>query len=101
LPLPPVLIELTTRKEAFHRYTLYQVITLFPTLFVDSMTAPLPAPQFAHILLAGLHDSSVDVQIEAFKAVEAVLSRCMTTSERKEVGPNLINEAFTVGALIA
>lgn len=63
------------------------------------MTSPLPPAQFAHILLAGLHDTSVDVQIEAFKAVEAVLSRGMTNSERKEVGPNLVNEAFTVCSL--
>lgn len=96
MPLPPVLIELTARKEAFHRYTTFQVMTLFPTLLVDSMVTPLPAAQFAHVLLAGMHDSSVDVQIEAFKAVEAVLSRGMTAYERKEVGPGLIIEAFKV-----
>ncbi|KAI9637514.1 armadillo-type protein [Dioszegia hungarica] len=96
LPLPPVLIELTARKESFHRFTPYQVMTLFPTLLSDSMTSPLPAAQFAQILLAGLHDGSVDVQIEAFKAVEAVLSRGMTISERKEVGPVLVKEALTI-----
>lgn len=99
VPLPPVLIELTARKEAFHRFTPYQVINLFPTLLIDSMQTPLPASQFAHILLAGIHDSSVDVKIEAFKAVEAVLSRGMTAGERKEVGPNLVREAMTVSSL--
>jgi hypothetical protein len=71
-------------------------MTLFPTLLSDSMTSPLPAAQSAQILLAGLHDGSVDVQIEAFKAVEAVLSRGMSISERKEVGPVLVKEALTV-----
>ncbi|WVR00016.1 hypothetical protein IAU59_007158 [Kwoniella sp. CBS 9459] len=94
LPLPPVLLELTTSPHPFHRFTPFQLLDMTPTLLVDSVSDPLPAPQLAHILLAGVNDPSVDVRVEALKAVRSVLMEGVTGKEREEIGPQLIYEAF-------
>ena len=100
LPLPPVLIELTQDKQAFHRYTPYQVISMFPSLLVDSVVDPLPAVQVAAMLMGGLHDPSVDVRVEAIKAVEAVITGSFTSRERAQVGPEMAEACFTVCPLL-
>nr|XP_019011486.1 uncharacterized protein I206_03586 [Kwoniella pini CBS 10737]OCF50267.1 hypothetical protein I206_03586 [Kwoniella pini CBS 10737] len=94
LPLPPILLELTTSPHPFHRFTPFQLLDMTPTLLVDSVSDPLPAPQLAQILLAGLHDPSVDVRVEAMKAVRSVLMEGVTGKEREEIGSQLIHQAF-------
>ncbi|WVQ68050.1 uncharacterized protein L199_006256 [Kwoniella botswanensis] len=94
LPLPPVLLELTASPHPFHRFTPFQLLDMTPTLLVDSVSDPLPAPQLAQILLAGVNDPSVDVRVEAIKAVRSVLMEGVTGKEREEVGADLLHQAF-------
>ncbi|WRT68414.1 uncharacterized protein IL334_005390 [Kwoniella shivajii] len=94
LPLPPVLLELTTSPHPFHRFTPFQLLDMTPTLLVDSVSDPLPAAQLAQVLLAGLNDPSVDVRVEAMKAVRSVLMEGVTGKEREEIGSELVNHAF-------
>ncbi|WVR07497.1 hypothetical protein IAU60_004539 [Kwoniella sp. DSM 27419] len=94
LPLPPVMLELTASPHPFHRFTPFQLLNMTPTLLVDSVTDPLPAPQLAHVLLAGVNDPSVDVRVEALKAVRSVLMEGVTGKEREEIGPELVYQVF-------
>nr|XP_019044705.1 hypothetical protein I302_06618 [Kwoniella bestiolae CBS 10118]OCF23635.1 hypothetical protein I302_06618 [Kwoniella bestiolae CBS 10118] len=94
LALPPVLLELTTSPHPFHRFTPFQLLDMTPTLLVDSVSDPLPAPQLAQILLAGMNDPSVDVRVEAIKAVRSVLMEGVTGKEREEIGADLLHQAF-------
>ncbi|WWC90695.1 uncharacterized protein L201_005632 [Kwoniella dendrophila CBS 6074] len=93
-PLPPVLLELTASPHPFHRFTPFQLLDMTPTLLVDSVSDPLPAPQLAQILLAGMNDPSVDVRVEAMKAVRSVLFEGVTGKEREEIGSQLVHQAF-------
>ncbi|WWC63313.1 uncharacterized protein I303_105913 [Kwoniella dejecticola CBS 10117] len=94
LPLPPILLELTASPHPFHRFTPFQLLDMTPTLLVDSVSDPLPAPQLAHVLLAGINDPSVDVRVEAMKAVRSVLMEGVTGKEREEIGSQMIHQAF-------
>ncbi|WWD19077.1 hypothetical protein CI109_103535 [Kwoniella shandongensis] len=94
LPLPPVLLELTTSPQPFHRFTPFQLLDMTPTLLVDSVSDPLPADQLAQILLAGLNDPSVDVRVEAMKAMRSVLMEGVTGKEREQIGAQLVLQAF-------
>ncbi|AFR95617.1 karyopherin/importin that interacts with the nuclear pore complex [Cryptococcus neoformans C23] len=94
LPLPPVLLELTASPHPFHRFTPFQLLDLTPTLLVDSVRDPIPAEQLAQMLQAGLNDPSVDVRVEAMKAVRSVLMEGVTGSERSEIGANLVLHSF-------
>ncbi|WVN85920.1 uncharacterized protein L203_101073 [Cryptococcus depauperatus CBS 7841] len=94
LPIPPVLLELTASSHPFHRFTPFQLLDLTPTLLVDSVKEPIPAGQLAQILLAGLNDPSVDVRVEAMKAMRSVLMESITGKERDEIGAGLVNHAF-------
>lgn len=96
LPLPPVLLELTASPHPFHRFTPFQLLDLAPTLLVDSVRDPIPAEQLAQMLQAGLNDPSVDVRVEAMKAVRSVLIEGVTGSERSEIGANLVLHSFEV-----
>ena len=46
--------------------------------------------------MAGLNDPSMDVRVEAMKAMRSVLMEGLTGKERDEVGANLAMEAFKV-----
>lgn len=48
------------------------------------------------MLQAGLNDPSVDVRVEAMKAVRSVLMEGVTGSERSEIGANLVLHSFEV-----
>lgn len=48
------------------------------------------------MLQAGLNDPSVDVRVEAMKAVRSVLIEGVTGSERSEIGANLVIHSFEV-----
>lgn len=98
MALPPVLLELTTSSQPFHRFTPFQLLNLSPTLLVDSVSEPLPVQQLAQILLAGLNDPSVDVRVEAMKALRSIILEGVTAKEREQVGSLLILEAFKVGS---
>lgn len=50
------------------------------------------------MLQAGLNDPSVDVRVEAMKAVRSVLMEGVTGSERSEIGANLVLHSFEVSA---
>ena len=97
MALPPVLLELTASAHPFHRFTPFQLMNLTPTLLVDSVSEPIPVGQLAQILLRGLNDPSVDVQIEAMKAVRSIILESFTGKEREQVGWHLVLEAFKVG----
>ncbi|KAK8854777.1 hypothetical protein IAR55_003516 [Kwoniella newhampshirensis] len=94
LPLPPVLLELTTSPQPFHRFTPFQLLDMTPTLLVDSVSDPLPVDQLAQILLAGLNDPSVDVRVEAMKAMRSVIMEGVTGKEREQIGAGLVLQAF-------
>ena len=94
MALPPVLLGLTTSSQPFHRFTSFQLLHAAPTLLVDSVSEPIPVKQLGHILLAGLNDPSVDVRIEAMKALKSVLQEGIGAKERELIGPALVLEAF-------
>ncbi len=97
MALPPVLLELTASSQPFHRYTPFQLLNITPTLLVDSVSERIPVQQLGQILLAGLNDPSVDVRVEAMKAMRSIILKGLTGNEREEVGSHLILEAFKVG----
>ena len=94
LALPPVLLGLTTSTQPFHRFTAFQLLHAAPTLLVDSVSEPIPVAQLGQILLAGMYDASVDVRIEAMKALKSVVQEGITEEQRESVGPALALEAF-------
>lgn len=95
--LPPVMLGLTASSHPFHRYTPFQLLNLTPTLLVDSVSDPIPIEQLGQILLGGMNDPSVDVKVEAIRAVKSVLLEAVTGLEREQVGATLVYEAFQVG----
>lgn len=96
LELPPALLEFVASPQPARRFTSYQLLRLMPTLLVDSVIKPVPPQEVSLILLAGLHDPSVDVRLEAVGALCAVLSEGVTGKEREQIGPQLVAEAFKV-----
>lgn len=90
------MLQLVASREPFHRFTPFQLLTLCPTLLVDSVPQPIPADQLAQLLAAGLNDPAVDVRIEAIKAVQKVVSEGLGLQERNQVGSALVLAAFTV-----
>jgi hypothetical protein len=52
------------------------------------------------MLMGGLHDPSVDVRVEAIKAVEAVITGSFTGRERSQVGPEMAEACYTVCLLL-
>ncbi|WVQ81844.1 hypothetical protein IAT38_003971 [Cryptococcus sp. DSM 104549] len=94
LPLPPVLLDLTTSPHPFHRFTPFQLLDMTPSLLENSVTDPFPASELAQILLAGLNDPSVDVRVEAMRAVRSVLLEGVTGKEREEIGAQLVLQAI-------
>lgn len=97
MALPPILLELTTSSHPFHRFTPFQLLNMTPTLLVDSVSDPIPIQQLAQILLAGLNDPSVDVRVEAMKAMRGIILEGLTGKERDQIGSQLVLEAFKVG----
>ncbi|ORY35556.1 armadillo-type protein [Naematelia encephala] len=96
MSLPPVLLSLTTSPHPFHRFTPFQLINRVPSLLIDSVSDPIPIEQLAHLILAGIHDPSVDVRVEAIKAMRSLISEALTDTERKQVGAGLVLEAFKI-----
>lgn len=97
LSFPPVLLELTSSPHPSHRLTPFQLLDIAPTLLIDSVREPLPITQLASLLLAGINDPSIDVRVEALKAMRSVILEGVTGKERGEIGPALILEAYKVG----
>jgi len=91
------MLGLTASSHPFHRYTPFQLLNLTPTLLVDSVSDPIPIEQLGQILLGGMNDPSVDVKVEAIRAVKSVLLEAVTGLEREQVGATLVYEAFQVG----
>lgn len=50
----------------------------------------------AELLLGGIQDPSVDVKVEALKAMRGVLDYGLSTNEREAFGPGLVSNAFEV-----
>ncbi|RSH88745.1 hypothetical protein EHS25_002973 [Saitozyma podzolica] len=100
LSLPPVLLELVAAREPFRRFTPFQLLDLCPTLLVDSVQEPIPPDQLAQLLVAGLKDPSVDVRVEAVKAVRSVIGSGLTASERDQIGGRLVFEAFNTASTL-
>lgn len=96
MSFPPVLLELSTSADPTFRFTPFQLLDLAPTLLVDSMRDPLPPPQLARMLLAGMSDPSVDVRVEALKAMRSVVMEGLTGREREQIGDGLVHQAFAV-----
>lgn len=96
LNLPPVLLELTNSEHPFHRFTPFQLLNTVPTLLIDSVSEPLPAQQLAAILIGGMMDPSVDVRVEAIKAMRSIVMEGLTGREREQIGPPMINMTIKV-----
>ena len=100
LSFPPVLLELTSSPHPSHRFTPFQLLDTAPTLLIDSVREPLPISQLASLLLAGMNDPSVDVRVEALKAMRSVILEGVTGQERSEIAPGLIVEAYKVRQVV-
>ncbi|ORX38501.1 armadillo-type protein [Kockovaella imperatae] len=94
MTIPPVILELTTSPHPFHRFTPFQLLHSTPTLLVDSVSDPLPIEQVGGLLVGGLNDSSVDVRVEALKAMCSLLKEAVTGKEREIIGSTLVGQAF-------
>jgi hypothetical protein len=94
------LLELTSSPHPSHRFTPFQLLDTAPTLLIDSVREPLPISQLASLLLAGMNDPSIDVRVEALKAMRSVILEGVTGTERSEIGPSLIVEAYKASSFI-
>ena len=90
------MLELTTSPHPFHRFTPFQLLHTTPTLLIDSVTEPVPIQQLGSLLVGGLNDSSVDVRVEALKAMCSLLREGLTGKEREVIGSSLVRQAFEV-----
>ncbi|KAK4688592.1 hypothetical protein P7C73_g1524, partial [Tremellales sp. Uapishka_1] len=93
-PLPPLLFKLTGSPHPFHRFTPFQLLDTCPTLLIDSLRDPIPIEQLASIILNGINDPSVDVRVEAIKALRSILLQGVTGQEREVIGAKLVLGAF-------
>lgn len=97
--LSDVLLRLATSPRPFHRFSPFQVLNAAPALLTEaSLTGhPISAHKVAELLLGGINDPSIDVRIEALKAMRGVLHEGMMSEERAAFGPGLVEAAFHVG----
>ena len=95
--MPPVLLELTQSERPFHRFTPYQILSQYPTLLVDSVTdASFKSEDLAQILRAGLNDPSVDVKIEAMKAIKGAVQGGWSVIKENGIKTQLILDSLMV-----
>lgn len=99
--MPPVLLQLVLSERPLHRLTAYQILALYPTLLGDSVAdASFTADDLAHILRGGLYDTSVDVNLEAMKALRGAISAGWTIIRDNAIKTDLLQTAFKAGLLI-
>lgn len=95
--MPPVLLKLTQSDRPFHRFTPYQILSQYPTLLVDSVSdSSFTSNDLAHILRGGLNDPSVDVKVEAMKAIKGAIQGGWSVIKENEIKSSLILDALMV-----
>jgi hypothetical protein len=95
--MPPVLLKLTQSERPFHRFTPYQILSQYPTLLVDSVSdASFTSEDLSQILRGGLNDPSVDVKIEAMKAISGAIRGGWSVIKQSGTKTQLILDSLTV-----
>ncbi|BEJ17843.1 hypothetical protein CspHIS471_0701110 [Cutaneotrichosporon sp. HIS471] len=94
--LSSVLFKLIASNRAFHRFTSYQILRESPHLLSGSLLQePWPTERVAELLFAGVNDPSIDVRVEALRALGGILREGFTDAEHERLGSLLLEAAVT------
>ncbi|CAK9782556.1 ARM repeat-containing protein [Cutaneotrichosporon oleaginosum] len=94
--LGPVIFSLIASNRPFHRFTSYQLLSESPNLLSESLSNETwPKERLAELLFAGVNDPSIDVKIEALRALRGVMQEGFTVDERERFGPPLLEASVT------